>query len=83
MPAYHIELRTADQICDTHKVEKENLEALRIEMARFVGDILKEHAGKVWADKEWRVDVTDEIGLILHVMTISATDTAATMPFRR
>ena len=23
-------------------------------MARFVGELLKEHAGQIWADKDWR-----------------------------
>ncbi|HEX8366808.1 MAG TPA: hypothetical protein VF603_16130 [Allosphingosinicella sp.] len=52
-------------------------------MARFVGELLRDHAGKIWADKDWRVDVTDETGLILYVLSIFATDSAATMHSRR
>ena len=83
MALYHIELRTADQVWDTLDVESEDVAALRIEMAQFVGELLRDHAAKVWADQEWRVDVTDHRGLILYVMQISTTDTPATLSLRR
>lgn len=83
MAKYNIELRSAGQVWDTVPVEMEDLEQLRIEMAQFVGELLKDHAGKLWEDQDWRVDVTDEAGLILYVMHISATDTAATIPLGR
>lgn len=80
MPSYHIELRTADQVWDTVDVERDDLEALRVEMAQFVGQLLKDHAHQLWADKNWRVDVTDDKGHILYVMHISTTDSAAKVP---
>jgi hypothetical protein len=83
MPHYHIELRTPDQIWETLDVESDNLDGLRLEIARFVGELLKDHAGKIWADKDWRVDVTDHAGLILYALNIFATDSAATMHARR
>ena len=48
-------------------------------MARFVGALLKDHAEQIWADQDWRIDVTDDGGLILYVLEIAASDTAATM----
>jgi hypothetical protein len=83
MPLYRISLRTAERVWDTVEVERPDVEQLRIEMAKFVGELLRDHAGKIWADQDWRVDVTDERGLILYVMHISATDTAATHPLKR
>ena len=80
MAIYHIELRTANRVWETVNVERDSLLELRIEMARFVGQLLKDHAEEIWADRDWRVDVTDSTGLILYVMHLSATDTAATMP---
>ncbi len=80
MPHYNINLRTASSIADTWPVERDDLTALRVEVARFVGEMLKDHANQIWADEDWRVDVTDERGLILYVMHVSATDTAATLP---
>ncbi|HMJ92748.1 MAG TPA: hypothetical protein VK472_01480 [Allosphingosinicella sp.] len=83
MPKYNIELRTAGQVWETVVVERDDHAALRVEMACFVGELLKDHAGKLWSDEDWRVDVTDERGLILYVMHISTTDSAATRPLNR
>ena len=78
MAKYHIELRTESTVWETLNVEREKLTDLRVELARFVGELLKEHAQKIWVDEDWRVDVTDETGLILYVMHISASETPAT-----
>jgi hypothetical protein len=40
-------------------------------------ELLKEHAGRLWADEDWRMDVTDETGLILFVIHVSAMNAAA------
>lgn len=82
MPRYFIGLRSETHLNETLQVERDDLTSLRIELARFVGDLLKEHAAVVWEDRDWRVDVTDENGLILFVMEIQASDTAATRPYR-
>jgi hypothetical protein len=47
-----------------------------------VGELLKDHAEQIWVDEDWRVDVTDGDGLILYVMEISASDSAATMGYK-
>lgn len=83
MPRYQINLRTAERVWDTLAVEKKDIRGLRVELARFVGQMLRDHAEQIWADQDWRVDVTDASGLILYVMHIAATDTAATMTLRR
>jgi hypothetical protein len=48
-------------------------------MARFVGELLKDHAELIWADQDWQIDVTNDEGLILYVLHISATETPATI----
>jgi hypothetical protein len=78
MSAYRINIRTESHIADSVKVEMENLTDLRVEMARFVGELLQDHAALIWADQDWQVDVTDATGLILYVLHISAADTPAT-----
>lgn len=78
MPVYNINVRTESHIATTLRAERETLADLRIEMARFVGELLKEHAALIWQDQDWQVDVTDESGLILYVLHVSAADTAAT-----
>ncbi|HEX8382561.1 MAG TPA: hypothetical protein VF592_04205 [Sphingomonas sp.] len=81
MTIYYLNVRTESHIATSLKVEQADLTGLRIEMARFVGELLKDHADLIWKDEDWRIDVTDEAGLILYVMQITASDTAATMPF--
>lgn len=80
MPKYHIALRTESTVWETLDVERDNLTELRVELARFVGELLQEHANQIWVDEDWRVDVTDGKGLILYVMHVSASQTPATAP---
>jgi hypothetical protein len=82
VPRYYIQLRTESHVREAIDVDRADLTELRIELAKFVGELLKEHAAQIWADEDWRVDVTDEQGLILYVIEISASETAATMPYR-
>jgi hypothetical protein len=77
MPRYNIELRNAERVWDTIQVERDDLAALRIEVAQFVGEVLKDHAELIRKDQEWRVDATDEDGLILFVLHLFATDSPA------
>lgn len=72
MAHYNIELRTESHVSEALVVDSADLTQLRLEVASFVGDLLKEHAQQIWADEDWRVDVTDDRGLILYVMHISA-----------
>ena len=77
MAHYNIELRTEKRVWETLAVDSADLTALRVEVASFVGDLLKEHAQKIWVDEDWRVDVTDERGLILYVMHLSTVQAPA------
>lgn len=83
MARYNIELRTQDRVWETLTVEKEDHTALRQEVARFMGELLRDHADQIWVDEEWRLDVTDERGLILFVMHLFVTNSAALSAPRR
>jgi hypothetical protein len=78
VPTYYINVRTESHIATTVTVEKDSHTDLRIEMARFVGELLKFHADLIWTDEEWQVDVSDEAGMILYVPHVSASKTSAT-----
>ena len=80
MPRYNIELRTETHVRETLVVERDDLGALQVELACFVGELLKDHAEEIWVDEDWRVDATDENGLILFFVHVFASTTAATMP---
>jgi hypothetical protein len=82
MPSYNIELRTVTHVRETLVVEADDLTLLRVEVARFVGELLRDHAAQVWKDEDWQVEATDANGLILFTMSVFASDTAATMPRR-
>jgi hypothetical protein len=76
MPAYRINIRTGSHIADSVDVETDDLTGLRIELAAFVGELLKDHAELIWADQNWQVDVTDADNLILYTVQISAAEKA-------
>lgn len=78
MSVYRINLRTDSHIEDVAEFEADSLTDLRIEMARFVGETLKDHAEQFWRDQAWQIDVTDANGLILYVIHVDAAETAAT-----
>jgi hypothetical protein len=78
MTRYNIELRTDTRVWDAQIVEGSDMTQLRIQVAKYVGELLKGHAEQVWEDQDWRVDATDETGLILFNMLIVATKSPAT-----
>lgn len=49
-----------------------NSDEARIEAAKRIGLLLHAHAANVWADEDWQMDVTDETGLVLFVITVAA-----------
>ena len=78
MPRFHFQVRTQTHNLLAEGAELADLEAARVEASRRVGDLLKEHAGRLWTDEDWQMHVTDEVGLILFVIQISAMRTSAT-----
>ncbi len=55
-----------------------NSDEARVEAAKRVGLLLHAHAGRLWEDEDWQMDVTDERGLILFIINVSAFRTSAT-----
>jgi hypothetical protein len=78
MATYHINIRTDSHVAGATEFEAETLTGLRLEMARYVGEVLKDHAEQLWADEVWQIDVTDAAGLILYVIRVDASETSAT-----
>ncbi len=78
MPYFHFQVRTESHVLLTEGLELKGFDEARIEAARRVGDLLKEHAGQIWTDEDWRMDVTDRKGLILFVLQVLAAKSAAT-----
>ena len=78
MARFYYVVRTDTHVLLSDSVDLPSLERARLEASRRVGDLLKTHSEAIWADKEWQMDVTDEVGLILFVICISAMKSAAT-----
>ena len=83
MAEYNIKLLTRDRVWDTLFVEVKDEASLRIEVASFIGELLKDDAEQFWMDEEWRVDVTDITGLIIFRMELSVAIAPAAAPVRR
>jgi hypothetical protein len=76
---FYFAVRTDTHVLLAESVELAGTGEARVEAARRVGDLLKVHASELWADEEWQMDVTNEAGLILFVINVSAHKTSATM----
>lgn len=79
MAKYHFEVRTNTHVRETVQKEATDHHEVRSELACFVGQLMVEHASVIWTDEEWDVYVTDDTGLILYSMHVSASRSAATI----
>jgi hypothetical protein len=79
MPRFHFQVRTKTHVLLTDAAELPDVDAARAEAAVRVGDLLKEHAARIWADEDWQLDITDETGLILFMLHLTAVRTSATI----
>jgi hypothetical protein len=62
---------------DDEGVELESLQAARIEAVTFAGASLAEEPEQVWNGQDFRVQVTDEQGLLLFTVITLAIDAPA------
>ena len=79
MARYHFQVRTQSHVAFTATADLQGAQEARVEAARRIGALLDEHAHQIWVDEDWRLDVTDETGLILFTIQVSVMDSAATM----
>jgi hypothetical protein len=78
MAKYKFEVRTATHVMLSQTAELAGHEEARIEASHRVGALLDKHAREIWVDEDWRMDVTDESGLILFALHVSAVRAPAT-----
>jgi hypothetical protein len=74
---FHFQVRTGTHVMVTEVADLPDTNEARVEAARRVGKLLHDHAGKLWEDEDWQMDVTDERGLILFVINVHALESAA------
>jgi hypothetical protein len=74
---FHFQVRTGTHVMVTEFADLPDTDHARVEAAKRIGLLLHAHAGKLWADEDWQMDVTDERGLILFVINVQALQSAA------
>ncbi len=72
MPRFHFHIFDGREQRDDDGTELPDFEAARVEAIRCAGEILKDQAHHIALGEEWRMDVTDETGLILLRLDFSA-----------
>ena len=79
MPRFHFNVY--DRICvlDTEGTELPDWQAARLEAVRYAGALLVDEAQHVARGEDWRMEVTDEVGLMLFRLDFSVMASAATM----
>lgn len=75
---YHFEVRTETHVLQTRGADLPDNDAARVEGAKLIGALLLDHAGEIWADEHWHMEVTNKDGLILYTIFLSAMKSAAT-----
>jgi hypothetical protein len=69
MPRFHFHVHDGCSALDTEGTELPDPQAARLEAIRIAGDILKHDAHRIALGEDWRIEVTDDTGLILFQMT--------------
>jgi hypothetical protein len=83
MVRFHFQVRTETHVLLTQAAELQTTDDARIEAAKRIGLLLHEHAGRLWVDEHWQMDVTNDDGLILFVISVSAMKSPATQGSRQ
>ena len=78
MPFYNFQVRTPTHVMLTQGAELPDSTAARVEAAKRIGELLTEHAHQLWVDEDWQIDVTDQRGLILYGIYVTANRSPAT-----
>lgn len=77
MARYYFHIGETDRGLDPVGVELPDLNDARIEAARMMGEMLKDRAGEFWSERSMKLIVTDESGLILFLLDLSAVEAPA------
>jgi hypothetical protein len=62
---FHFQVRTGTHVMVTEVADLSDSDEARVEAAKRIGLLLHDHPGRLWADEDWQMDVTNDKGLIL------------------
>ena len=74
MPRFHFNVRDGSDHPDLEGCELPDIEEARMHAARYAGDLLAGDPKTFWDGTDWRMEVTDEKGLILFSLMFVAID---------
>jgi hypothetical protein len=69
---FHFQVRTDTHVMLTEVSELRDSNEARLDAAKRIGQLLQQHAGNLWADESWQMDVTNDQGLVLFVIFVQA-----------
>lgn len=69
MPRFHFNIHDGKSILDEEGTVLPDWQTARIEAVRLAGRILQDEAQSIALGEDWRIEVTDDAGLILFQMT--------------
>jgi hypothetical protein len=73
MPRFYFNTQDGVDFTDREGTELPDKAAAQIEAARHIADLLQERPDELWRHPSWRLTVTDERGLTLFEIDVSAT----------
>ena len=77
MPRYHFHHSDGGFVPDTEGTELANLDAARVEAVRFAAEMARDRPDLVWNGRDFRVEVTDESGMLLCTVVLLGIDAPA------
>lgn len=77
MPRYHFNVYDGSGSVDHDGTVLLGWQAARLEAIRLAGEILKDEADRVALSDGWRIEVTDDMGLVLFHMAFVITAASA------
>ena len=82
MPRYHFNVVSGASLLDRDGIDLPDLRTAQTEAVRFSAQSLSDLAETFWDTEEWRLNVTDEEGLILFHLHITGMRAPAFRPER-
>jgi hypothetical protein len=80
MPRYHFNIHDGVSSLDEDGTELPDIDAARRQAAQLMGQLLRDDPDMFWNGEEWRLDVTDDRGLVLFSLLFATVDAAAKRP---
>ena len=78
MPRYFFTTADGTREQDIDGTELPNVATARVEAIKFAGEVLSDHPEMIWDGEDFRVEVSDERGLVLFtVVTMAMNGSAA------